>query len=157
MTLLDRDVGRPIAELAEQPPQMLLDLKQQAAKAVAIAKANADRIDRALDRRYSAVASKLRLSAGKDTGTVSFTDSTIQVSVYLPKKVEWDQARLAGIVERIRAAGADPAEFVEVAYRISETKYGAWSTSMRASFDAARTLKTGKPVFLLSLPEAEAQ
>lgn len=156
MTLLERCMGRPASELADYSPEMLLDLKKQAAEALATAKANADWIDRALDLKYGHTAAQQRLAADKDTGTVTFTDGDIRVSVELPKKVEWDQAQLARIVERIRAAGKDPAEFVEVTYRISETRYNAWPPSLRTSFDAARTLKTGKPSFRLSAPGDEA-
>ncbi|WP_223618967.1 hypothetical protein [Lysobacter sp. ESA13C] len=156
MTLLERCMGRPASELADYSPEMLLDLKKQAAEALATAKANADWIDRALDLKYGYIAAQQRLAADKDTGTVSFADGDIRVSVELPKKVEWDQAQLARIVERIRAAGKDPAEFVEVTYRISETRYNAWPPSLRTSFDAARTLKTGKPSFRLSAPGDEA-
>lgn len=155
MTRLEQCVGRPASELAEFAPERLLDLKQQAVDALATAKANADWIDRALDLRYSRTAAQARMAAGKDTGTVSFADGAIRVSADLPKKIEWDQAQLARIVERIRAAGEDPGEFVEVTYRISETQYNAWPSSLRASFDAARTLKTGKPTFRLSLTEVE--
>ncbi|ALN83033.1 hypothetical protein [Lysobacter antibioticus] len=156
MTLLERCMGRPASELADYAPEMLLDLKKQTADALATAKANADWIDRALDLRYGQIAAQQRLAADKDTGTVTFADGDIRVSVQLPKKVEWDQAQLARIVERIRAAGKDPAEFVEVTYRISETRYNAWPASLRTSFDAARTLKMGKPSFRLSSPEDES-
>lgn len=156
MTLLERCMGRPASELADYPPEMLLDLKKQTADALATAKANADWIDQALDLRYGRIAAQQRLAAEKDTGTVTFSDGDIRVSVELPKKVEWDQAQLARIVERIRAAGKDPAEFVEVTYRISETRYNAWPASLRTSFDAARTLKTGKPSFRLSSSGDEA-
>lgn len=156
MTLLERCLGRSASELAAFSPEALLDLKKQAADALATAKANVEWIDRALDLRYSHIAAQQRLAAEKDTGTVSFADGDIRVSVELPKKVEWDQAQLARIVERIRAAGKDPAEFVEVTYRISETRYNAWPASLRSSFDAARTLKTGKPSFRLSSPGDES-
>lgn len=156
MTLLERCVGRPASELAEYAPEMLLDLKKQAADALATAKANAEWIDRALDMRYGHTAARERLAASKDTGTVTFADGGIRVSVELPKKVEWNQMQLARIVERIRAAGEDPSDFVEVTYRISETKYNAWPVSLRSSFDVARTLKTGKPTFRLSSPEDES-
>ncbi|MGO1073396.1 hypothetical protein [Lysobacter sp. CA199] len=155
MTPLEHCVALPASELAELPPEQLLDLKKQAADAVAIAKANAELIDRAVDLRYGRLAATARLTAGKDAGTVHLTDGAIRISVEMPKKIEWDQARLARIVERIRAAGEDPAEFVEVTYRISETKYTAWPATMRSTFDLARTLSTGKPTYRLSVAGGE--
>ena len=34
---------------------------------------------------------------------------------------------------RIRAAGDDPAEYVETTFRVSERKYGAWPTAIRGA------------------------
>jgi hypothetical protein len=44
---------------------------------------------------------------------------------------------------------------VEVSYRVSETKFGAWPETLKSAFVAARTLKTGKPSFRLALVEGE--
>ena len=74
----------------------------------------------------------------------------------LPKRVEWDQAQLAALVKRIRAEGDDPAEYVDVAFKVPERKYAAWPTGIRSAFEGARTVKTGKPVFRLNLDEKEA-
>lgn len=152
MSLLQRSVDRSATELAAYAPEMLLDLKREANVALATAKAHADLVDQALELKYCGTAQAQRLAVGKDTGSVTFNDGPIRVSVELPKKVEWDQTVLSRIVARIRAAGEDPAEFVEVTYKVSESKYNAWPASMRSSFDPARTLKTGKPAFRLSLP-----
>lgn len=155
MTLLEGCIARPASELSELSPEQLRDLMKQAADAVATAKANADLIDRAVDLRYGRLAAKARLAAGKDAGTVHLSDGVVRISVELPKKVEWDQVRLARIVERIRAAGEDPTEFVEVTYRISEAKYTAWPATMRSTFDTARTLRTGRPTYRLSMTGGE--
>ena len=71
----------------------------------------------------------------------------------LLKKVEWDQAQLVALVERIRAGGDDPAEYVEVTYKVPERKYAAWPARIREAFASARTGRTGKPTFALSLGE----
>ena len=55
------------------------------------------------------------------------------------------------MVERIRTEGDDPAEYVDIAFRVPERKYTAWPNAIRAAFEDARTVKTGKPVFKLSL------
>ena len=71
----------------------------------------------------------------------------------LPKRVDWDQAGSARSSQRIRAAGDDPDEFVETIFRVSERKYAAWPTAIREGFEAARTVKPGKPTFRLTLRE----
>ena len=84
-----------------------------------------------------------------DTGKVHFMDDGIRVTSELSKRPEWDQQKLAEIAKRIAEAGDDPAEFIDVAYKVSERKYTAWPESLRAAFEPARTLKTGKPTFQL--------
>jgi len=53
--------------------------------------------------------------------------------------------------DRIAANGEDPAEYVEISYRVSETKFNAWPETLKTAFASARTLKTGKPGFRLAL------
>jgi hypothetical protein len=75
----------------------------------------------------------------------------VRITADLPKKVEWDQVQLVDIVARIAAAGDNPDEYVECAYRVSETKFNAWASSLRSQFIPARTVKVGKPSFRLAL------
>lgn len=49
-------------------------------------------------------------------------DEGVVIVADLPKKVTWDQDRLAVMAERIRAAGDDPTEYLEIAYRVSERR-----------------------------------
>ena len=67
----------------------------------------------------------------------------------LPKKVTWDQDRLAAMATRIREAGDDPTQYLEIAYRVPERRFGVWPDAMRNGFAAARSESTGKPVFRL--------
>ena len=50
-----------------------------------------------------------------------------------------------------RAAGDDPTEYVDVAYKVPERKYNAWPESIRLAFAPARMVRTGKPSFTLTL------
>ena len=147
----DQVLATPAGELAERSGESLFQLKTDAADLLAAAKAIVDHVDRALDLRYAQRAHQLRLSAGKDTGVVHFDDGHVRITADLPKKVEWDQAQLTEIIRRIAASGEDPTEYVEISYRISETKFNAWPETLKSAFAPARTLKTGKPGFRLAL------
>ena len=46
-------------------------------------------------------------------------------------------------------AGDDPTEYLEIAYRVPERRFGAWPAAMREGFADARSETTGKPVFRL--------
>ena len=59
--------------------------------------------------------------------------------------------KLAALVERIRAEGDDPAEYVDVSIKVPERKFAAWPSHIRSAFEDARTVRTGRPSFRLSL------
>ena len=106
-------------------------------------KAAKTRLDAALTVRYATRAAEERQAQVKDTGTVRFDDGDFTVVADLPKRVEWDRSQLAAMVERIRAAGDDPAEYVDIAFKVPERKYAAWPDAIRQGVEPARTVKTG--------------
>ena len=143
----------PIGEVAALPAEHLALLQEDATAALDASKKAKDWIDGAIALRFGDQAQALRREAGKDTGTVRFEQDGVTVVVDLPKRVDWDQALIAGVVERIRAAGDDPTQYVDIAIKVPERKYTAWPESIRTAFAPARTVKTGKPSFRLSLGE----
>ena len=147
----DQILAIPAGDLARQSSDALFQLKSSSAELLAAAKSIVEHVERALDLKYAERAHQLRLAAGKDTGIVHFDDGLVRISADLPKKVDWDQTRLAEISKRIAANGDDPAEYVEISYRVSETKFAAWPESLKSVFAPARTLKTGKSGFRLAL------
>jgi hypothetical protein len=146
----------PVSTLAELSGDSLFRLKNDAADQLAMAKALCEQVDRVLEQRYNTQAHQQRLSAGKDTGVVHFNDGEVRISADLPKRVTWDQKKLDEIAKRITASGEDPGQYIDISYKVSERKYEAWPDNLKSSFAGARTLKTGKPSFRLSLLE-EAQ
>lgn len=147
----DQVLATPAGELAQRSSESLFQLKNDAGDLLAAAKAIVEHVDLALDLRYAQRAHQLRLAAGKDTGIVHFDDGQVRVTADLPKKVEWDQALLSNLDARIAANGDNPREFIDVSYRVSETKFSAWATALREQFIPARTVKVGKPSFRLAL------
>lgn len=139
----------PVDDLVEQSSESLFQIKRSADEQFAVAKSAMAHIDLALELKYGRRAQQLRLAMGKDSGVVHFDDGQVQITADLPKRVEWHQAKLADIVRRIAASGDDPAQFVEISYRVSESKFNAWPQSLRSAFIPARTVKTGKAKFTL--------
>ena len=145
----------PIGEIAALPAEHLVLLQEDAETALTAAKNTAERIAGAIALRYADRAQAARRAENKDTGTVRFEDGSVTVIAELPKRVDWDQRALAAVVERIRAAGDDPSEYIEITYKVPERKYTAWPESIRASFAPVRTVRTGKATFTLTLkPDA---
>lgn len=147
----DQVLATPAGELAALQSEALFQLKNDAADLLSVARAIVEHIDRALELKYADRAHAMRLAAGKDTGVVHFDDGHVRITADLPKRIEWDQQRLAEVVRRIANGGEDPTEYVEISYRVSETKFNAWPESLKSAFAPARTLKTGRPGFRLAL------
>ena len=146
------DVGAmPIADIIKLPAEHLALLQEDASANLEAAKRLKDWIDGAITHRYAERAINARRTEHKDTGTIRFLDDTVTVIADLPKKIEWDQALIAEVIERIRAGGDDPAEYVEISFKVPERKYTAWPESIRATFAPARTVKTGKQTFRLTI------
>lgn len=150
----DSLINLSAGELAQLPVEILAALQatlDHAAKQFKLASA---RFSTALEVRYEARAAEARRACGKDTGTVRLVDGDFTVVADLPKRAEWDQAKLAAMVERIRAAGEDPAEYVEISFKVLERTYAAWPEAIRQGFEPARIVKTGPLKVTLAPNEA---
>lgn len=150
---LDNLTTMPVGEIAALPGDQLALLKQDADERLRAAKSLCDWLDGAIALKYGEQAQEARRAEGKDTGTIRLQDGPVTVVAELPKRVVWDQAMLADLVERIRADGADPAEYVDIAFSVPERKYTAWPTDIRQVFEPACTVRTAKPKFRLLLGE----
>jgi len=138
-----------LGDIAALPPDLLFTLQEAALAETARVKRLRDRLEAGIGQRYGAATEAERAAQGKTSGTVRIEDAGVVVIADLPKKVSWDQDRLAAMAARIAASGDDPTEYLEIAYRVSERRFGAWPEAMREGFAAARTETTGKPVFRL--------
>jgi hypothetical protein len=143
----------PVGEIADLPGDQLALLKQDADERLRSAKVCCDWLDGAIALKYGDQAQEARRAEGKDTGTVRLQDGPVTVVAELPKRVDWDQGILAELVEWIRADGADPTDYVDISYSVSERSYNATHTDIRQLVEPARTVRTGKPKFRLLLGE----
>jgi hypothetical protein len=138
-----------VGDIAALPAEELARLQADAEAALRDAKTLRDWLDGAIALKYGDRAVQARHEAGKDTGTVRFADGPVTVVSELPKRVDWDQGKLAELVERIRAEGDDPDAYVDVSLKVPERKYTAWPPAIRRAFETARRVRTGKPTFRL--------
>ena len=141
----------PVGEIAALSADQLALLQEAAQQNLQRAKTVSDWLEGAIALKYADRANDNRQEAGKDTGTVRFEDDGVTVIAELPKRIDWDQAKLAQIAANIASAGEDPAEFIDTKLSVSERKYGALPESWRKGFEPARTVRTGKPKFRLVL------
>jgi hypothetical protein len=131
------------AEIAALPVELLAILQHEIDARLKRDKAAKARLDAGLAVRYADRAAEERQAAGKDTGTTRFDDGDFTIVADLPKRVDWDQDKLAAMVARIRDAGDDPAQYVDIAIKVPERKYAAWPDNIREQFEPARTVRSG--------------
>jgi len=72
----------------------------------------------------------------------------------LPKRVDWDQDKLAQMARNIADGKQDPSEFIDTKLTVSERKYGALPEAWRKGFEPARTVKVGTLKITLEPNEA---
>ena len=107
-----------------------------------------EKLDGALDRRYGPRAKQRRAEENKDTGTVRFVDNDFTIIADLPKRVKWDQGKLAHAVDIIRTSwGDNPADYVKTKLDVSEAAFANWPRPVRELFIPARTVETGRPTY----------
>ena len=133
----------PASELAQLPVELLAALQAELDHAVKQLKTASAKFNSALEVRYATRAAEARQACGKDTGTVRLVDGEYTVVADLPKRVDWDQEKLAQIAANIADSGEDPAEFIDTKLSVSERKYNALPGAWRDGFEPARTVKTG--------------
>lgn len=148
---LDDLRGMQIGAIAALSGEELAPLRLEADEQLRTAKTLCDWLDGAIALKYGDRAQAARNADGKDTGTIRFTDCAVTIVAELPKRVDWDQAKLAALVERIKADGEDPSEYVDISFDVAERKYSAWPAHIRMAFEGARTVRTGKQRFRFSL------
>ena len=142
-----------LEDLAEQPPgvldalpiDVLANLQEQAEAHLASASQMVAILHGVFSRRYAA--------GLNDTGAHHRIDSGYEITVTIPKRVEWDQTEIAKAVETIRGWDEDPADYVETKTTVSETRFKAWPPAIRDLFTPARTVKPGKAKFAVKQVE----
>ena len=140
---VDDMLNMPTGDLAQMPVELLAALQAELDHASKQLKAATARFNAALEVRYATRAAEARRACGKDTGTVRIADGDFTVVADLPKRVEWDQEKLAQIARNIGDSGEDPTEFIDTKLTVSERKYNALPGAWRDGFAPARTVKVG--------------
>lgn len=143
-------------QAATLPIDQIAALLEDVADQKASLKGLEDLLNTALATRYGEQAAMLRRGEGKNTGTVSIGDGEFVIKADLPKKVEWDQARLREAETVVRSWGEDPAQYLSAVLSVPESRYNAWPESIRKVFEPARTVGTGRPTFKIERAKRRA-
>jgi hypothetical protein len=135
-------------EVARLPVYQLQILVEDVAVLMARAKSLDEKIDCALDLRFSDRAKAARSAEGKDTGRIRFNDGAFEIVADSPKAVTWEQKTLAKIAAVIRDEWHEnPTDYLTIKYGVAESKFNAWPPALQKAFEPARTVKAGKPSY----------
>ena len=120
-------------------------------------------IDEEIDRIKAQILAKVQGPAmskfseeRKDAGTVNLTLDGVAVKCVIDKSVKWDQPGLEHVAGRIREAGDNPLDFIEVTYGITENRFKNFPEAIQRVFLPYRAVKTGKPKYEYKIMEEPA-
>lgn len=140
-----------VAQIAALPADQLQEAHVNLLTLQTAIKGVLDRFTAALDQRYAEQAIAARQANGRDFGVCHLTDGALRITVDVPKRVQWDQAQLAEIAQRIAAAGDKVSDYIDTDYSVSESRFNAWPSTLKETFTKARTVKPGKASYRLAL------
>lgn len=135
----------PAANIEAPTDDQLLRQIEAAEATIAVAKRNADQAKAELVNRRKSEIEKLLKAKDEPFGDITLIVGNRQIKVNIPKKVKWDNKKLSSIYTKINEDGADPDEYIDVEFSVSETKYKAWPEDLKKEFLPARTVTPGNP------------
>ncbi len=145
----------PIGKLSTLAPEQLLCLQKQAEINLQNAKRLKDWLDSSISMKYREIASNIRKLDYKDSGTIHFSDGDYKITCVVAKRIEWNQQKLKNVISAIKDYGDNPAEYVEISYKVPETKYNAWPEHIKNIFKPARVFKLSKESFAITASSKE--
>lgn len=104
-------------------------------------------------KRYEGNLVNLLAEKSEPYGTVNITEDDFIISVNVPKKIKWEQDRLANLCKQITAGNENPLDYIDIEYNVPESKYKNWPQIIKDEFIAARTIQPGSPAVTIKRKE----
>ena len=140
-----------VSEIAALPPATLMVLQADARSFKTDIESLAARLGDALLQKYRmALDACHRHQYGGGAGTVVLKDDLITVSADYSLQIDWDQKQLARFAKRLIRSGDDPADYLDITYRIDESVYRQWTDHLKASVFNARHAYVDTPSITLT-------
>jgi hypothetical protein len=142
------------AEYATAPLDAYLQFMTQVEQLQVFAKKVREFAEQSNELRYGDRARERRIAEGRNFGAIRLDDHGEPVVCDQRKIIDWDQTQLSALARKIADAGDDPAQYMDVSFKVPESKYSAWPQVLRQQFETARTVRPGKASFKLASVEA---
>ena len=140
-----------VKQLSQLEVYDLADLNEQIAKLVSHTKELKEKLEDALNLRFSETVQNKLHDENKDTGTAKFYKNGFQITAEMPKKVTWDSEKIGEIIKTISEEKRKA--IIKTTHVIDERKYAQLSPEDKQLFADARTVTPGKTKFKISIPE----
>jgi hypothetical protein len=144
-----------VSQLANLPAEQLHEVDANLDAAIAWLKKARTKLDTALDQRFGESCRMNLRESGRDFGTAHIAEGCLRIKFELPKKVNWNQALLHELAERIVASGEKVDSYIDCKLSISESRYINWPPALQEQFAPARTVDAGKPSYTLTIDGGE--
>lgn len=129
----------------------LADLNEQVVKLVSHTKELKEKLEDALNLRFSETIQNNLRNENRDTGTTKFFENGFQITAEVPKKVTWDSEKIGEIIKNISEEKRKA--IIKTTHVIDERKYAQLSPEDKQLFADARTVTPGKTRLHITLPE----
>lgn len=93
--------------------------------------------------RFEADIKEGLLTKDEPFGVINLIEDGFKLSFTTPKKVKWDQAKLADLYDQIKRGNENPLDYMKVEYDVPEAKFKAWPEVIKSEFIDARTVEPG--------------
>lgn len=124
----------------------LLQKRYQLALNIKLMKAELDSVDAQIREAFEQDIERQYSLKDEPFGVTHVELDGFKVTFKVPKKVDWDQERLAQIYDDIKAKAdkwGKVSDYIKVKYEVPERAYAAWPEPLLKIFDPARTVKQG--------------
>ncbi len=87
----------------------------------------------------------VRKAQGKEFGSVNVVSEGYRITETIPKRVKWNQEKMAEIFQTIKQHGDNPFDYMKVELGVPEKVYYKLDAGTRGVFDEARIIEKGRP------------
>lgn len=137
-------------DMSRWPVDKLAEWDEAAAQRLAEAKALRGLVDAALELKYADKARRQLFLQDRTTGTAHVEDGEFDVTVTLPKKVNWKPEPFRKAIDALKKKIDDWHKYVALEYSLPERNWSAMPEPLQNIFADAREEGVGKPRIALT-------
>lgn len=136
-------------DLAALPIDKLADLQSKIETLIAQADNVRKWLNGALMLKYSPLINEKRDRLQQPYGEIKLHDEGYEIIEDRPMLLTWDEQKLREYAARITANGANPEDYMDISYTVSEQKYNSLSSEVRKILNEAGNIRQARSSILI--------